>query len=54
MCFGHALKTQGIRAEAEQEYKEAARRRPSLGDAYWSLANLKTYRFTDEEIATHA
>ena len=52
MYFGHALKTQGIRAEAEQEYKEAARRRPSLGDAYWSLANLKTYRFTDAEIAT--
>ncbi len=52
MYFGHALKTQGIRAEAEQEYKEAARRRPSLGDAYWSLANLKTYRFTDLELAT--
>ncbi len=52
MYFGHALKTQGIRAEAEQEYKEAARRHPSLGDAYWSLANLKTYRFTDAEIAT--
>ncbi len=52
MYFGHALKTQGIRAEAEQEYKEAARRRPSLGDAYWSLANLKTYRFTESEIAT--
>ena len=25
--------------------------RPSFGDAYWSLANLKTYRFTDDEIA---
>jgi hypothetical protein len=25
--------------------------RPSFGDAYWSLANLKTYHFTDEEIA---
>jgi hypothetical protein len=25
--------------------------RPSFGDAYWSLANLKTYRFGDEEIA---
>ena len=24
------------------------------GDAYWSLANLKTYRFTDEELAAHA
>ena len=28
------------------------RRRPApdIGDAYWSLANLKTYRFTDEEL----
>jgi hypothetical protein len=25
--------------------------RPSFGDAYWSLANLKTYRFSDDEIA---
>src|SRR5205823_8327013 len=22
---------------------------PTLGEAYWSLANLKTFRFTDEE-----
>ncbi len=51
MYFGHALKTQGIRAEAEHQYKEAARHRPSFGDAYWSLANLKTYRFTESEIA---
>jgi tetratricopeptide (TPR) repeat protein len=52
MFFGHALKTQGIRAEAEQEYREATRLRPSLGDAYWSLANLKTYRFSEAELAT--
>ena len=25
--------------------------RPDFGDAYWSLANLKTYRFTSEELA---
>ena len=51
MYFGHALKTQGIRAEAEHHYREAVRYRPSFGDAYWSLANLKTYRFSDQEIA---
>ncbi len=50
--FGHALKTQGIRAEGEQEYRAAVRLRPGFGDAYWSLANLKTYRFTDDELAT--
>jgi tetratricopeptide (TPR) repeat protein len=50
--FGHALKTQGLRVEGEQEYREASRLRPGFGDAYWSLANLKTYRFTDVELAT--
>jgi tetratricopeptide (TPR) repeat protein len=51
MYFGHALKTQGIRAEAEHHYREAVRHRPSFGEAYWSMANLKTYRFSDQEIA---
>ena len=51
MYFGHALKTQGIRDEAEAHYREAVRHRPSFGEAYWSLANLKTYRYSDQEIA---
>ncbi len=51
LSLGHALKTQGRRTEAEQSYREAARLRPNFGDAYWSLANLKTYRFSDEELA---
>jgi predicted Zn-dependent protease len=50
LSLGHALKTQGRRDEAEHSYREAARLRPNFGDAYWSLANLKTYRFSDEEI----
>ncbi len=49
--LGHALKTRGQRAEAEQSYREAARLRPNFGDPYWSLANIKTYRFSDAEIA---
>jgi tetratricopeptide (TPR) repeat protein len=52
LSLGHALKTQGRRSEAEASYREAARQRASFGDAYWSLANLKTYRFTDEQLAT--
>jgi len=52
LSLGHALKTQGVRAEAEHEYREAARLRPNFGDAYWSLANLKTYRFADAELVT--
>lgn len=48
---GHALKTVGRLPEAIDAYRAAAAARPNFGDAYWSLANLKTYRFTDGEIA---
>ncbi|MFI4933805.1 MAG: tetratricopeptide repeat-containing sulfotransferase family protein [Caulobacterales bacterium] len=51
LWLGHALKTVGRLAEAIDAYRAAAAARPDFGDAYWSLANLKTYRFSDEEIA---
>jgi tetratricopeptide (TPR) repeat protein len=38
---GHALRTVGRRAEAVEAYRRAIALSPSLGDAYWSLANLK-------------
>jgi tetratricopeptide (TPR) repeat protein len=47
---GHALKAMGRTAEAIAAYRQAATVRPQHGDAWWSLANLKLYRFTDEEI----
>jgi len=50
LSLAHSLKTQGQRSEAIDAYQAAIAARPSFGDAYWSLANLKTYRFTDEEI----
>ena len=50
LWLGHALKTVGRVPEAIQAYRTAAKARPDFGDAYWSLANLKTYRFTDAEI----
>ncbi len=51
LWLGHALKTVGRVPEAISAYRGAAAARPDFGDAYWSLANLKTYRFLDEEIA---
>jgi tetratricopeptide (TPR) repeat protein len=51
LWLGHALKTTGRVPEAIDAYRAAATARPNFGDAYWSLANLKTYRFTDDEIA---
>ena len=47
---GHALKTVGRAEEAVTSYRRAAAIRPDLGDAYWSLANLKTYRFEASEL----
>jgi tetratricopeptide (TPR) repeat protein len=51
LAIAHAHKTVGRRQEAIDSYRRAAEVRPNFGDAYWSMANLKTYRFTDEEIA---
>jgi tetratricopeptide (TPR) repeat protein len=47
---GHALKTIDRTTDAIASYQRAYRARPEFGDAYWSLANLKTYRFSTTEI----
>lgn len=47
---GHALKTYGHHDEAVASYQHAAEIAPDLGDAWFGLANLKTYRFNDSEI----
>ncbi len=51
LSVAHCLKALGRSAEAIEAYRAAAAARPNFGDAYWSLANLKTYRFPDDEIA---
>jgi tetratricopeptide (TPR) repeat protein len=51
LSVAHALKTVGKTQDAIASYRTAAAARPRYGEAYWSLANLKTYRFTDAEIA---
>lgn len=48
---GHALKTLGQQDEAVASYQSAARIRPDHGDAWYALANLKTYSFSDAELA---
>lgn len=47
---GHAQKTIGAFDEAIASYRRAFEVKPDYGDAFWSLANTKTYRFTDAEI----
>jgi len=51
VSVGHALKTRGSQAEAIEAYQAAVAIRPQFGEAYWSLANLKTYAFGDAELA---
>ena len=51
LWLGHALKTEGRADEAIEAYLAATADRPDFGDAWWSLANLKTYRFAPESIA---
>src|ERR1700723_3766137 len=51
VLLGHSLQALGRQSEATDCYHGAAATRSAFGDAYWSLANLKTYRFSDGEIA---
>jgi tetratricopeptide (TPR) repeat protein len=51
LSIAHALKTLGQTQPAIESYRRAASCRGDFGDAYWSLANLKTYRFTEPELA---
>ena len=46
------MKTAGRQDESIAAYRRSIELAPAFGEAYWSLANLKTYRFTDDEIAT--
>ena len=50
LAIGEALKTTGETGQAAAAYQLAARAGPGFGAACWSLANLKTYRFTPTEI----
>ena len=51
LTYGHLLKTVGRQAEGIAAYRKALSLKPAAGEAWWSLANLKTVRFTDEDIA---
>jgi len=51
VSLGHALQAVGRQQQATEAYQMAATSRPGFGDAWWSLANLRTYRFSESEIA---
>ncbi len=50
MSYGHTLKTVGRLDESIEAYRKCIKLSPEVGEAYWSLANLKTFRFSDDDI----
>jgi tetratricopeptide (TPR) repeat protein len=50
LSYGHALKTAGSSDEAIAAYRRCIALDPSFGDAWWSLANLKTFRFGGDDV----
>ncbi|WP_374524776.1 sulfotransferase [Sphingopyxis sp.] len=51
MSYGHMLKTVGRQTDAVAAYRRALALHPALGEAWWSLANLKTLRFDDTDLS---
>jgi len=51
MSYGHALKTVGRQQDGIAAYRRALDLSPALGEVWWSLANLKTMRFSDADVA---
>jgi predicted Zn-dependent protease len=50
MSYGHSLKTTGRTDDSIAAYRRAIAMEPTLGEAWWSLANLKTLRFSDADV----
>ena len=50
LSLGHVYKTTGNQEECINSYNEAISFDKNFGEAYWSLANLKTYKFSGDEI----
>ena len=51
MSYGHALKTVGRQADSVAAYRKALDLAPTLGEVWWSLANLKTVKFSSDDLA---
>ncbi len=51
LSYGHVLKTEGRQDDCINAYRQSIERNPMFGEAYWSLANLKTFSFSDDDLA---
>ena len=48
--YGHSLRYGGRGEDAAAAYQRAIAAEPDAGEAYWSLANLKTFKFVDAQL----
>ncbi|MEH6605946.1 MAG: tetratricopeptide repeat protein, partial [Pseudomonadales bacterium] len=48
--LSHQLKTIGNQAEAIEVHRQNIAAHPDNTDAYWNMANMKTFRFEDHEV----
>ena len=51
LSYGHALRTAGRQRDCLAAYRKCSALAPDLGEAQWSLANLKTVRFAADDVA---
>lgn len=51
LSYGHVLKTEGRKRECIDAYRRSIALDPDFGEAYWSLANFKTFRFTEDDLS---
>lgn len=51
MSYGHMLKTVGRQAKAIDAYRKSIEHNSNLGEAWFSLANLKTVKFSQSDMA---
>jgi tetratricopeptide (TPR) repeat protein len=51
LSYAHSLKSLGRQSESLRQYREAIALKPDFGEAYWSMANLKVFRFEPAEVA---
>ena len=51
LSYGHVLKSEGRTKDSIAAYRKSIAREPTFGEAYWSLANLKTFRFAEADLA---
>ncbi len=51
LAMGNLLREMGEQARSIEAYRRSIAAQPGYGEGYWALANLKTFRFTPEDIS---